>query len=84
MKYLLQVSSEPTVPTSVKRALADPVWKKAMRDELDALEKNETWCLVQRTDSMNVLSSKWVFKHKFDDKGKVIHHKARLVVVGSN
>lgn len=33
---------------------------------------------------MNVLSSKWVYKHKLDDKGRIIWHKACLVVVGSN
>lgn len=33
---------------------------------------------------MNVLSSKWVYKHKMDDEGKIIRHNARLVAIGSN
>lgn len=33
---------------------------------------------------MNVLSSKWVYKHKMNNEGRIIWHKARLVAVGSN
>lgn len=83
-KYIMQISPGPSVPSRVKAALTDPTWVKAMSDELSALDKNNTWSLVERNDQMNVLSSKWVFKHKLDDKGQIIRHKARLVAVGSN
>lgn len=33
---------------------------------------------------MNVLSSKWVYKHKMNSEGKIVRHKARLVAVSSN
>lgn len=32
---------------------------------------------------MNILSSKWVYKLKMDDKGKIIRHKARQVAIDS-
>lgn len=83
-KYLMKVSSGPSIPTGVKTTLTDPIWLQAMTAELDALNKNDTWSLVKKNDSMNVLASKWVYKNKLDDKGKIIHHKARLVAVGSN
>lgn len=40
--YQLNISKAPAVPTSVIVALADPIWRKVMTDELAALEKNDT------------------------------------------
>jgi len=54
-----------------------------MKEEIEALKKNKTWSLVPHTQSMNVLSSKWVFKHKINEEGKIVRHKARLEAVGS-
>lgn len=53
-----------------------------MADEIAALQKNDTWLIVPQDPSMNILSLKWVYKHKMDDKGKIIRHKAQLVAVG--
>lgn len=36
-----------------------------MQEELDALDKNDTWELVDRTSDMNVIGPKWVFKVKY-------------------
>lgn len=66
-KYLMQVSTGSAIPTRVKVAIADLVWLEAMKAELNALEKNDTWLLVERNNAMNVLSSKWVYKHKLDE-----------------
>lgn len=73
-RYLLNISTEPAVLVGVKSALENPIWKNAMIEEFDALQLNQTWRLVPRSDSMNVLSSKWVFKHKLDREGKVVRH----------
>ena len=35
-------------PTFVKEACKDENWVKAMNEELDQIEKNETWDLVPR------------------------------------
>ena len=53
-----------------------------MNDELDQIEKNQTWELVLRTKGMNVIGSKWIFKNKFNEDGKLIRNKARLVCKG--
>jgi hypothetical protein len=34
-------------PNNYHEAITNPVWCKAMREELDVLEKNETWKIVQ-------------------------------------
>lgn len=77
LKYLMQVSTPPPVPTTIASALSDPLWNKAMTDETEALNRNSTWILVPCDTFMNLLSCKWVYKHKLDDKGKVIRHKAQ-------
>ena len=35
-----------------------------MNEELDQIEKNNTWELVPRPEDKNVIGSKWVFKIK--------------------
>ena len=35
-----------SVPNKVQDALGDPIWRKAMDKEMDALKKNDTWQLV--------------------------------------
>ena len=53
-----------------------------MNEELDHIEKNETWELVPRPKDKNVIGTKWVFKNKFNQDGQVIRNKARLVCKG--
>ena len=57
-------------------------WVKAMNEELDQIEKNETWELVPRTKYKNIVGTKWIFKNKFNQYGQVIRNKAILVCKG--
>jgi hypothetical protein len=50
-----------------------------MNEELDQIEKNNTWELVPRPEDKNVIGPKWVFKNKMNEKGQVVRNKARLV-----
>jgi len=47
------------------------LWKKAMVEEIDALDKNEAWDLVEFPTRRNAIGSKWVFKKKLNAEGKV-------------
>jgi hypothetical protein len=69
-------------PKSFNEANKDDHWVKAMNDELDQIEKNNTWEMVQRLEGKNVIGSKWIFKNKLNEKGQVIRNKARLVCKG--
>ena len=60
-------------------ASTDEQWVKAMEEELDQIEKNETWELVPRPSNKNVIGTKWVFRNKMNEYGQVIRNKARLV-----
>jgi hypothetical protein len=60
----------------------DDHWVKAMNEELDQIEKNNTWEMVQRPEGKNIIVSKWIFKNKLNEQGQVIRNKARLVCKG--
>jgi hypothetical protein len=49
---------------------------------LDQIEKNNTWELVPRLTDKNVIGSKWVFKNKMNEPGKIVRNKDRLVCKG--
>ncbi|CAM8893220.1 unnamed protein product [Rhodiola kirilowii] len=53
-----------------------------MKEEFDALIKNKTWDLVSRPMHANVVSGKWLFKHKFGADGTLTRYKARWVARG--
>jgi len=53
-----------------------------MNEELDQIEKNDTWELVPRPKEKNVIGTKWVFKNKLNEQGQLIRKKARLVYKG--
>ena len=53
-----------------------------MNEELDQIEKNDTWQLVPRPHDKNVIGNKWIFKNKLNENGDVIRNKARLVWKG--
>jgi hypothetical protein len=53
-----------------------------MNEELDQIENNQTWELVPRPKDKNVVGTKWIFKNKVNEEGKIIRNKARLVCKG--
>jgi hypothetical protein len=71
-----------TEPKIFEEASQEDNWIRAMNEELDQIEKNNTWELVPRLEDKNVIGSKWVFKNKMNEKGQVVRNKARLVCKG--
>jgi hypothetical protein len=53
-----------------------------MDEELDQIEKNDTWELVPRPKNKNVIGTKWVFRNKLNEDGHVTRNKDRLVYKG--
>ena len=53
-----------------------------MNEEIEQIEKNKTWTLVPRPKNKNVIGTKWVFRNKLTEDGKVSRNKARLVCKG--
>jgi len=69
-------------PKNFNEANKDDHWVKAMNEELDQIEKNNMWEMVQRPEGKNVIGSKWIFKNKLNEQGQVFRNKARLVCKG--
>jgi hypothetical protein len=74
-------------PNYFEEASKDEFWKKTMDEELDQIEKNDTWELVPRPKNKNVIntkwvSTKWVFRKKLNEDGQVTRNKARLACKG--
>jgi hypothetical protein len=70
------------LPKTYRGALADPNWRDAMCEEFAALQANDTWSLVPRPAGTNVVTGKWVFRHKFLPDGALDRYKARWVLRG--
>ena len=59
-------------PESLEEALTSSdveKWKKAMKEELKNLQRNETWEIVPKPEGRKIIKCKWVFKRKFDKDG---------------
>jgi hypothetical protein len=70
------------VPSSVRAALADPHCRRAMEEEYVALLANHTWDLVSRPPGTNVVTGKWLFRHKLTLDGSLDRYTARWVLRG--
>ena len=53
-----------------------------MVEELEAIDRNQTWDLVDLPTGKTPIGLKWIFKTKFFVDGSVQRHKDRLVVKG--
>ncbi|KAI5348004.1 hypothetical protein L3X38_000891 [Prunus dulcis] len=69
-------------PDSFEEADLDESWRHAMKAELEMIEKNNTWELVDRPFDKPVIGVKWVYKVKLNLDGTVQKNKARLVAKG--
>lgn len=52
-------------------------WKKAMKKEIDCLNKNDTWKIVKEPKNKPIIDTKWIYRIKSDGT-----YKARLVARG--
>ena len=50
-----------------------------MKEEIDAIERNETWEFVDLPVSCDAIEVKWINKLKYNPDGSVKKHKVWLV-----
>ncbi|PRQ43270.1 putative RNA-directed DNA polymerase [Rosa chinensis] len=79
--FVNQISAV-SVPNKVQDALGDPKWRKAMEEEMEALQKSNTWQLVPPPQGKKAVGCRWVFTVKHNADGSVNRYKARLVAKG--
>ncbi|UYV73967.1 hypothetical protein LAZ67_11001633 [Cordylochernes scorpioides] len=72
-------------PSTYKDAMESPnaeKWLDAMKEEIKALESNNTWSLETLPDGYKPIGSKWVYKLKSHPNSTAPKFKARLVAKG--
>ena len=69
-------------PSSYAEAAREEVWKRSMKEEMEAIDRNHTWELVAPPPNCKPIGLKWLFKVKISAKGEIPRYKARLIVKG--
>ncbi|RVW24162.1 Retrovirus-related Pol polyprotein from transposon TNT 1-94 [Vitis vinifera] len=69
-------------PVGFNEAVEDKKGRVTMQEELNMIEKNNTWELVDRPTHKKAIGVKWVYRTKLNSDGSVNKHKAKLVVKG--
>lgn len=69
-------------PKSYQEAILHPIWFESMNAELDALEKNHTWEVVDYPPGKSIVGCAWKFKLKYNADGTLNKPKSRLVTQG--
>jgi hypothetical protein len=78
----LHLACDDGEPRSFAETERHTAWRAAMQLEMDAVEKNRTWELVDLPRGHSAITLKWVFKLKMDEVGAIVKHKVRLVARG--
>eukprot|EP00253_Pinus_taeda_P021556 PITA_21556 len=69
-------------PIHFEDAIKDKKWIEAIDEEINAIERNKTWDLVELPKGKEVIGVKWVYMTKSNAERKIERHKERLVVKG--
>lgn len=73
------------VPRSYEEAIGQEEsqqWITAMEEEINSLNRSETWVLVDSPPDRKIIDSKWIFAKKLNSNNEVTRFKARLVARG--
>lgn len=79
--YLVTSEEEPIMFEEIANDENREEWENAMKEEMKALMKNETWTLVPPPRDQRIIDCKWVYKRKNNQNGET-RFKARLVAKG--
>jgi len=67
---------------SFEEANKSTKWRNTMIKEMESIEKNKTWELVDAPIGVKPIGVKWIFKTKLKENGEIDNFKARLVAKG--
>ena len=69
-------------PSSYEAAVKEEIWRIAMKEEMESIDKNLTWDLVKPPVNCRPIGVQWIYKVKRNSTGEITRHKARLVAKG--
>ncbi|GJX72197.1 ribonuclease H-like domain-containing protein [Tanacetum coccineum] len=62
-------------PTKITQALDDESWVKAMQEELLQFKIQKVWTIVDLPYGKKAIGTKWVYRNKKDEMGRVVRNK---------
>ncbi|GJX12657.1 putative RNA-directed DNA polymerase [Tanacetum coccineum] len=65
-----------------KEAINDNNWVEAMNNEMEALNRNQTWEITDLPKGRRPIGCKWIYIIKYKSNGEIERYKSRLVVKG--
>jgi hypothetical protein len=65
----LHLTHDDGEPRSFAQAEGDAAWHAVMQQEMDTVERNRTWELVDLPATHHAITLKWVFKLEKDEAG---------------
>ena len=68
---LFALFSQIYYPLTFQEVAEDEVWEQAMEEEIECIEKNQTWELVDVPKDKDAINVKWIYKTKQDANGNV-------------
>lgn len=80
--FAMLVYDEPLSYEDAIESSQASLWLDAMNEEMEALQENKTWELVEPNKNRKLIDNRWVFKLKRKSDGSIERFKARLVVKG--
>ncbi|GAU26184.1 hypothetical protein TSUD_354060 [Trifolium subterraneum] len=66
-------------PLSYDSAAKSTIWRKSTEEEIQSIERNDTWELISLPTGKKPIAVKWVYKMKQKSDGTIAEYKARLV-----
>lgn len=78
----LDNNEEPQSYSQAINSVNGKYWQRAIDEEIKSLNENRRWNIVDDCENERKLTTKWIFKLKNYENGKIIRYKARLVVRG--
>ncbi|KAH9794216.1 Receptor-like serine/threonine-protein kinase [Citrus sinensis] len=76
---LLNIEKYPKTFSEAMSSRDASFWREAVNDEMDSIMSNQTWVLVDLPSGSKPISSKWVFRIKYNSDGSLQTFKTRLV-----
>ena len=69
-------------PASFKEAKISPdkeKWQEALNQEIESMDSNSVWTLINPLEGVRIIRCKWIYKKKKEADREVETYKARMV-----
>ena len=80
--FITFLIEDPLTYAQAMTASDAPLWKEAIKSEMDSILAHETWVLTDLPPGCKPIGCKWIFKKKLNPDGTIDKYKARLVAKG--